>query len=279
MKLSDQEVQTIVELVKKQPQTVQDIAKTIDRSWVTAEKYLHEIKDKTGLINLKTFREGTQAALKIVYYTATDFSALDDVKQNLAHQIMAAKFKHDFDFMDVFQFVHSSKKRATKYEISGRTQAPLAENTGIRATKSVFYFSGNLSFLSQKYGKEKPPIEIMEDQLNDGVLIKILCRVNISSLANIEKISHLLVKYPNQIEIHHRYQPLRGLIIDDEFARFKTWENKADYELGELHKSTRVYYEITDNEWISWLQTLFWKMWRSSIPYDQRLKEIQKIVG
>lgn len=122
-------------------------------------------------------------------------------------------------------------------------------------------------------------VDFIEEQLEAGVYVKVLCRVNISSLANIEKMSHLLVKYPNQVEVRHRYQPLRGFIIDDDFARFKTWENKDDYKLGELHKSTRVYYEVYSPEWIAWLQNVFWSMWRSSISYEKRIKEVQRIVA
>ncbi len=277
MKLSEDEIKTILERVKETPQTVNDIAHLIDRSWVTTEKYLHELRDTTGLINLKTFREGTQGALKIVYFTPTPFSIGDEVKQSLSQQILAGKQKDDFDFMDVFQFIPENQKHSFTRTIPEEQHMSSVEMVKKLAQKKLFYFSGNMSFVSTSYPGKESVIDMMEKQLSLGVQIKILCRVSLSSLSNIESISNLLIKYPQQFEIRHRYHPLRGMIIDDSFARFKSWEEKDKFRPGELNESTRIYYEITSPEWIAWMESVFWQMWRSSIPYDQRIKEIQRI--
>ncbi len=279
MSFSEEEQSIVLERVKEQPRTVQEIALAVDRSWVTTEKYLQELKAKTGLINLRTFREGTQGALKIVYYTPTDMSVADEIRQSLAQRILQGQFKEDFDFMDVFQFIPETKKRAftrLEKEEKNMTAGELAKK---QAQKGIIYLSGNLSFVSKKYPGNQTIVDHITRELEKGVYVKILCRVNLSSLSNIEKISHLLIKYPNQIEIRHRYQPLRGMIIDDDFARFKALENKDDYRVGELEESTRIYYELEHKEWIAWLQSVFWQMWRSSISYEKRIKEIKRIVG
>ncbi|MBI4043886.1 MAG: hypothetical protein HY393_03705 [Candidatus Diapherotrites archaeon] len=120
MKLSEAEVKAIVDAVKKEPRTVQDISLLIDKSWVTTEKYLQELHNQTGAINLKTFRPGTQAALKVVYYVSTEGGPGDEVKQGLAQRILQGKFKQDFDFLDVFQFIPDAQKKAFTRESGGR---------------------------------------------------------------------------------------------------------------------------------------------------------------
>ncbi len=278
MKLSDDEIQKILEIVKKEPQTVFDISKKINRSWVTTEKYLHEIKEKTGLINLKTFREGSQGALKIVYSTSNEWSFDDEIRTNLAHQILHARQKKDFDFMDIFQFIKESEKSSyVQKGIKPRSRMNEPDNQHV-AQKTAHVFSGNLSYLTNPH-KGKTVVELMEEELENGAHIRILTRVNTSTLQNIEKISNLLVKYPGKLEIHHRYQPLRGVIIDEQYARFRGEEQEEDYREGELPVSERIYYEIHSPEWIAWLEKVFWQMWRSSIPFDQRIKEIQKIAN
>ena len=80
------------------------------------------------------------------------------------------------------------------------------------------------------------------------------------------------------IEIRHSYQPLRGFLIDDSVGRFKDEEQLKLYRGEELKNNTRIFYEIYDPEWISWLEKCFWSIFRSSIDYSTRLREIQKIV-
>lgn len=278
MKLTDEEIQRILQLVSKEPRTVQEIAQAIDRSWVTTEKYLLELRQRTGQINLKTFREGTQAALKIVYLATTHSLISDEIKQSLAQQILAGKHKEDFDFMDLFQFVKADEKRAHQFD-SLKPESSLAKETAENpARESAYVFSGNLSYLAYNY-KGKKMTDMIEEELKSGAHIRVLCRVNLSSLTNIEKVSKLLITYPTQFEIRHRYQPLRGVLVDSKYARFRNEERVENFREGELEKNTRIYYEITSLEWIAWLESVFWSMWRASIPFDQRIKELQKIGG
>ena len=133
-----------------------------------------------------------------------------------------------------------------------------------------------MSFLPRKEGK-KSIASVFEELLERKVRIRVLCRLNVATLANIGRISHLLEKYPELIEIRHCYQPLRGYIIDDSAARFKSEETLQQYRAGELRKNTRVFYEISDTEWVSWLQKVFWNLYMTSIDYKAREEQLSKL--
>jgi len=79
------------------------------------------------------------------------------------------------------------------------------------------------------------------------------------------------------IEIRHAYHPLRGFIIDDRIARFKNEENPETYKPGELPHRTRIFYEIYDTDWITWLQKVFWNQFKIAVDYQARIKELKKI--
>ncbi len=132
-----------------------------------------------------------------------------------------------------------------------------------------------MSFLNSKE-KNKRMLDIVEGLLKRKVMIRVLCRVNIASLKNLGPVSRLMVKYPGLIEARHCYQPLRGFIVDDKIARFKNEENVALYRKGELDRDTRIFYEIYDDSWVTWMQTVFWNLFRSSIDLQTRLREIKK---
>jgi len=110
MALTDKDTKAIVAAAKKEPHTIQALSKIIKRAWVTTDSYVQQIKKQTGLINIKTFRKGTQGALKIVYYNYTASMQTDDIKEDLLQQIKSGRYKIDFDFMEIFQFVPEKKK-------------------------------------------------------------------------------------------------------------------------------------------------------------------------
>jgi len=45
MPLKEQDTKKIIEFVKKEPRTVQEISKFLKRSWVTTNTYLEQIKN------------------------------------------------------------------------------------------------------------------------------------------------------------------------------------------------------------------------------------------
>ena len=278
MVLEQADINKIVSYVKKEPRTVQDVSLLIKKSWVTTDSYLKKIKERTGLINIKTFRKGSPAALKIVYYNQAEAVLSDEVRDNLFSQIRTGRTKHDFDFMEVYQFVPDKKKRAftEKYKEEEISRNQQIISLFRQAKNTVYCLSGNLSFINIKE-KKIMLLSVIEELAKRKVMFKILCRGNIASLRNLNKLSKLIVKYPKSFEIKHCYQPLRGFIIDDKIARFKKEEQLKTYRKGELHQNTRIFYEIYDEDWISWLQKVFWNLFRSSLDCNERLKELKKI--
>jgi len=278
MVLKQSYIKQIVDFVKKEPRTVQDISRLIKKSWLTTDSYVKQIKERTGLIDIKTFRKGTQGALKIVFYNYSDSLVTDDVKESVYNKIRSARRKTDFDFMEVFQFIPEEKKKAfiEKYEDKLEAKKLSLSSLFNQATSNIYCFSGNLSFINTKE-KDVKVVSMIEELVKRKIMIKVLCRVDIASTLNINKLQTLMMKYPGFIEIKHCYQPLRGLIIDDKIARFKDEEQIRLYKKEELSENIRIFYEIYDSEWILWLQKVFWNLFRSSIDCNTRLKEIKKI--
>ena len=91
MALTQKETDDIIKFVKQEPRTIQDISKLIGRSWVTTDSYAAQIKERTGLVNIKTFRKGSQGALKIAFYNHKESSVGDDVKEELLSHIKINK--------------------------------------------------------------------------------------------------------------------------------------------------------------------------------------------
>jgi len=278
MALKEEQVTKITGFVKKEPRTVQEISKLIGKSWVTADSYVQQIIEKTGLIGIKTLRKGTQGAVKIVYYNHFDSYATDDVKDYLFNQILNGRRKTDFDFMEVFQFISENKKNCfiEKYKNENHSENQDIIKLFNKAQKCIYCFSGNLSFINLNE-KNVKMYDVIENLLKKGVVIKILSRINIATTENLNKLKLLIQKYPNQIEVRHKYQPLRGFLIDTLIARFKDDEQLKLYKNNELDSNTRIFYEINDQNWITWFEKCFWNMFKTSIDYSTRLKEIEKL--
>ena len=231
-----------------------------------------------GLIGIKVFRKGSQAALKLVYPITRNSLVTDDLKADLASQILGTRYEKDFDFMEIFQFIPDGEKKAEyekfskKYLLEDKTLLELMRS----AEDHIFIFSGNLSIFGV-YDDKGNMADVIGNLVGKGVNIKIIARVDIASVSNIKKISHLMLKHPERLEIRHRYQPLRGIIIDGRICRFKNDENIKDYKRGELKYNTRIFYEVHDREWLAWLEKLFWAMYNTGISYADRIKEINGI--
>ena len=144
-----------------------------------------------------------------------------------------------------------------------------------KSKEQILIFSGNLSFLfTEELGKKI--IDIFEETLKRNVYIKVVCRINYSSMENLNKIRHLF-KYKN-FELRHNYQPLRGFLVDENTGQFSEYFFTEKYKTGELEFNTQIIYSIKDEEWINWLQQVFWSLFRKSISYEKRVKEIERII-
>ena len=199
-----------------------------------------------------------------MFIPTKDSLIVDDVKEDLYAQIKAAKKKEDFDFLEIFQFVKDDLK---KFEVLNETAI---EGFLQNASQQVLLFSGNLSFI--KYSPKS-----LENLLKRKIHIRILCRITLATLNNLSKIQYLVQKYPGQIEIRHRFHPLRGFVIDGKKARFRGEEKVQSYRKGELDKDLDIAYEISDPEWSEWLQNVFWNLYRTSVDLDVRLHELKKM--
>lgn len=49
-----------------------------------------------------------------------------------------------------------------------------------------------------------------------------------------------------------------------------------DYKPGELNKNMRIFYEFYGAEWIGWMQKVFWSLYRFSIKYSGRIRQLKK---
>lgn len=278
MKLSQKQIDSIIKFVKQEPRNVQEISLMIKKSWVTTKSYLDQISQNTGLISIKTFRKGSHGALKIVYYNFKDLPTGEEVKEDLFSEIISKRKKEEFDFFEIFQYAQDNQKKLYFRNDSKKDSSKSKLSDYLLQTKNkILFFSGNLSFINQKENNIKI-LDILEDLLKQKINIKIICRITPSTLNNLSKIQPLLSKYPNSIEIKHRYHPLRGFIIDDKIARFNCFEYSKDYKPNELDKSLNIVYEIYDKEWLLWLQKVFWKIFQSSIDYNIRLKQFRKFL-
>ena len=146
----------------------------------------------------------------------------------------------------------------------------------MQTKKQILFFSGNLSFVNFYDGKVKL-FDVLEELVKRGISIKVVCRVDFAARENVEKLLSLNFKYGKElIEIHHREQPLRATIIDNNIINLKEIEEPTGRK-NELVEKTFIFYTIKNKEWNEWLSRIFWKMFSSSIDSKKRLEEMRKI--
>ncbi|MBN2052563.1 hypothetical protein JW756_03595 [Candidatus Woesearchaeota archaeon] len=269
----------ITEFVYLKPRTIQEVAFLIQKNWRTADSYVEKIGTETGLIGSRTFRGGTRGALKIVFWNNVEKIHSSQFQERLFRQIESAKNKEDFGPMEVYQYVPENKKRAFSEVVEEESVATKQNLASLfaKAESQILYFAGDMSFLEMKE-KKKNTLYMIEEAARRGVSIKVLARIDINSLDNFKRMMEINHKIGREaIEIRHANQPLRGFIIDDAEIRLKEEKPPQNYKKGELKQKTRIFYEIYDDEWVGWLQKVFWNIFRTSIEARQRVKDIEKI--
>lgn len=269
----------IEDFVYSKPRTVDEISKHIGKNWRTADRYIDEIRENFGTLDTRVFREGTRGALKLVYWASIEKISHSVFQEELEKEILNGKESGDFRGFDIFQYVDDSKKNAWIKRGKDEVEAGrIKEFDEIlkKAKKQIIFFSGNLSFINLK-DKQTDIFKTLEELIKRNVKIKIICRVDISGMNNIERILSLNHKYGKEmIEIKHNEQPLRITIIDSVFMNIKEVRDPTG-KTGELSKKTFIFYSIFDKEWVEWMSKIFWKMFSSSISAEKRLKELNKI--
>lgn len=279
MVLDRETVKEINDFVQKRPRNVNEIADKIGRSWRTADRYVKKISKEEGTIDLHTFREGTRGALKVVYWRNTDEIRASKYREKLWEKIRNGRNKEDFSPFDIFEAVDEDERNAfleqqkdenveAKHDIIGTLQ---------EAEREVLIFSGNLSWSTLRQDGKKV-IDTFRELAEDDVSIKFLSRVDITSLKNVETMEKINKEINKErIKIRHCEQPVRALIIDDKLTQFKEKKSQGDYRREEIEKDTHIFYEIRDEEWIEWIRKVFWKLYRNSVPAENRIEDLHSI--
>lgn len=269
--------QKIEEFVYSRPRSVQEIAEHIRKSWKTVNRYVDEIMESYGTISVHVFRGGTRGALKIVYWAGVDKASKSVFQEQLEEQIILGRKKEDFSGFDIFQ--HISRNEKSVWVGEGKNEVDAGRilefnNLLLSAKSQIIFFSGNLSFINLK-DKKIDIFETLDGLAKKGIRMKVLCRVDIAGLENVRKILSLNFKYGKEIvEVHHREQPLRALIIDGKVFNIKEIKESTGKD-RELNKKIFIYYTIKNKEWAEWLSKIFWKMFSSSIDAKLRLEEME----
>lgn len=277
--LRNEEIKKIEDFIRTKPRSIQEIASHINKNWRTADRYIEEIKQNFGTLDTRVFREGTRGALKIVYWASVDKISNTVFQEQLESEIFRFRKKEEFRPFDIYQFVPDKDKfvwiKKGKDESDAGRLSEFKEML-MQTRKQILFFSGNLSFVNFYDGKVKL-FEVLEELVKKGISIKVVCRVDFAARENVEKLLSLNFKYGKElIEIHHREQPLRATIIDNNIINLKEIEEPTGRK-NELSEKTFIFYTIKNKEWTEWLSKIFWKMFSSSIDSKKRLEEMRKI--
>ena len=264
---------SILRLIQQKPRTVQEIAETISKNWRTADRYVEIIAQETGFIATRIFREGSRGALKVVYWNALEGIKGSAYQERLLQKIVQGKRKEDFSPLDIYQFVDVDNRKAfiETTEFSQQQQIRF-DYLLSEAQQQVLFFSGNLSWVELGPNMQR----VLEELAKKKVRIKILTRVDITSQKNTEEMLSLNQRMGwDAVEIRHCEQPLRAIVVDDRFASIK--EVMSPLYCRELKEKTFLFYLIQEQEWVSWMQKVFWNLWEQSIDAGERLKALESV--
>jgi len=279
MVLDRETTKRIGDFVRQKPRAVDEIAKLLQVSWRTADRYVEEISSQ-GTIAVRVFRGGTRGALKIVYWTAMEIPPFTDLQEELWKKIETGRSKDDFSPLEIYQYVDEDKRRAyleptsEKFVYADKTINELLE----KAEKEIIFFSGNSTWINYTE-KGKKVTDILEKLGKKGVPMKILSRVDVAGVSNIEKIVRINRNIGKEaIEIRHSTQPLRGYVIDGKICKLREII-RPDPERDVLKRNLIVNYEFYDAEWIDWIKKVWWKLYNRSVPLTRRMESLKSIKG
>ena len=267
----------IVEFVSAKPRTIDEISKFINKNWRTADRYVEKICKQDGSLAIRVFRAGTRGALKIVFCPTIDHIHSARFQECLFEMIRTGKNKHDFNPLDIYQYIDQKKRASFLEEFDGTaTTSQKLIHLLNSAEEQILILSGNLSWMNLIDGKKKV-VDALKKVIKRGVSVKILTRVDIATLKNFRMIRQLSEDTGKEISIRHREHPLRCFIIDDKIARLKEVKVPDTYKKGELKHETTIYYDLLDKEWVEWLQKVFWNLYSTSITADKRIKALESV--
>jgi hypothetical protein len=278
--LTKELIEKINEFVYAKPRSIDEIARLINVNWRTANRYVERISEE-GTISARVFREGTPGSLKVVFWNNVEKLHASEIQERLFKHIEMGKVREDFSPSEIFQFVDADKKKfkllSNKQYYSDSNSKDYIESLK-NAERQVLSFSGNLSFINYTY-KNKPLLNTLEELCRKKISFKFLTRVELAGIKNIENVLAINKRIGyDAVEVRHCYQPLRASIVDDKKAVLKEILDPKDYPKGELKEKTYILYYVYDEDWIEWLQKVFWHLFRGSIDARKRIEELKLII-
>ena len=238
--LDSKTTKKISDFVYLKPRTVQEIAELIRKNWRTADNYVGMIAKETGSISVRTFRGGSRGALKIVYWNNIEKIHSSEFQEKLLNRIQSISKKEEFSPFDFYQYVADDKRNAVMLRVKKSKKDHILKHLQ-QAGSQVLSFSGNLSWVNESENG-KSLLKTIENLVEKNISIKILSRVTIDSMKNVQKVMQINEKSgKNLIEVRHIEQPLRGFVIDNHIARFREMRNPSDYEKGELDERVLLF--------------------------------------
>ncbi len=270
----------IVQFVYQEPRSIQDIARLIGKNWRTAESYVQKIVKESGNLALSTFRGGTRAAIKLVYYKPIENTNFSEFQEQLLKRIESGRKKEEFSPFDIYNLVPDNKRSAKSggYNISNQLFNQNLISFLRNTKKELLVFTGNCSFVNLKE-KDILLLNIFQEIAERGVEIKILSKVDFSSFKNLQKLLSINYSLGKElIEVRHCEQPLRGFLTDDISLRLKEEIDPTSYVPGELNPELKVVlYDIRDREWVNWARDVFFRFFRTSISSQKRINDMRSI--
>ena len=271
-------IKKIEQFVYTKPRSIQEVAEHIQKNWRTADRYIEEIEKEYGTISTRVFRGGTRGALKIVFWSSIEKVSSNVFQEQLEQEIMRGRKKEDFSAFDIYQHIPEKKKTVEIAKGDDETSSGLEGLKDILTAvqKQIIIFSGNLSFINFK-NKKIDTFKEIESLVKKRIAVKVITRIDIGGKENIETLLSLNNKYGRElIEIRHREQPIRAIIVDKEFFNIKEIKLPTGRD-KELNKKLFLFYTIKDKEWVEWFTKIFWKMFSSSTNAEVRLREISSL--
>lgn len=260
-------VTKILDSVRSEPKTVQELAHLLQKNWRTADRYVDQIALETGLISTKIFRKGSRGALKLVYWNALEPGRGSAYQERLLQKLLHGTHKEDFSPFDIFQFVAKSQRTLRK-----STKTVDYTDVLTTAQEQILFFSGNLSWIDES----PESMKLLLALLKKGVQCRILTRIDIVSEEKIKILLGLNSRFgADLIHVRHCEQPLRAMLIDSSLVSMK--ETLSPRYHKELVENIFLYYYIQDREWILWMQKVFWQLWNQSVDAQTRLSALQEI--
>jgi hypothetical protein len=269
----------ILSFVYQQPRSIQEIAQHIDRNWRTADTYVEKIAKESGSLGMRTFRGGTRGALKIVFWLNAEKIHSSEFQQRLFGRIEHGRRKEDFSPFELYAYVPEQRRRAWKASYNDKQEIQQQDTASLLASaqEQVLVFTGNCSFINL-VENGVPLLSIIQELVQRGVSVKVLSRVDLASVTNLQKVFAINYEQGKElIEVRHCEQPLRGFVVDNKIVRLKEELDPAKYRKGELDKHTVILYEFYDPEWVAWTQNVFWTFFRSSLAGQKRLEDLRTI--